>query len=194
MTDRRQYIQIDTFTSRIENSLPCSVVQGSKLSATSYTLYTNKITLLYTLMETDHYEQITGLKTTDDIDIDHIIINYVDDSTNIISSDNKDKLQRYIDPYYILLTNYYNINYLKINSDKSTLLVTTRPCNTHISKDMKLTAGDYTIEQSDRIKILGLYFTNGLDNGPNVSKVIQKVNFRINILSKIIKLTNTETS
>ena len=56
LTDRRQYVQIDTFTSTIENSLPCSVVQGSKLSATLYTLYTNEITLLYTLMGTDYYE------------------------------------------------------------------------------------------------------------------------------------------
>jgi len=90
LTDRRQYEQIDIFTSTIENSLPCSVVQGSKLSATLYTLYTNEITLLYTLMGTDYYEQITGLKKIIDFDIDHIIINYVDDSTNIISSDNKD--------------------------------------------------------------------------------------------------------
>ena len=44
LTDRRQYVKIDTFSSRIENSLPCSVVQGSKLSATLYKLYTNKIT------------------------------------------------------------------------------------------------------------------------------------------------------
>ena len=106
LTDRRQYVQIDTFKSTIENSLPCSVVQGSKLSATLYTLYTNEITLLYTIMGTDYYEQITGLKTNDDFDIDHIIINYVDDSTNIISSGNKDQLQTYIDKYYILLTHY----------------------------------------------------------------------------------------
>ena len=116
LTDRRQYVQIDTFTSRTDDSLPCSVVQGSKLSLTLYTLYTNEITSLHKIMGTDDYEQITGLKTDQDFDIDHIIINYVDDSTNIISSDNSDQLQRYIDQYYILLTNYYDINYLEINS------------------------------------------------------------------------------
>ena len=57
-----------------------------------------------------------------------------------------------------------------------------------------MTAGDYIIEQSDKIKILGLYFTNGLDNGPNISKIIQKVNYRVNILRKITKLTNIKTS
>ena len=63
-----------------------------------------------------------------------------------------------------------------------------------MTNDIKLTAGDYMIQQSDKIKILGLYFTNGLDNGPNVTKIIQKVNYRINVLNKIIKLTNTKTS
>ena len=92
----------------------------------------------------------------------------IKDSTNIISSYNIDQLQQYIDQYYILLTNYYGINYLKINSDKSTLLVTTRPINRPLTKDFRLTAGDYVIEQSDKIKILGLYFTNGLDNEPNI--------------------------
>ena len=69
-------------------------------------------------MGTKDYELITGHKTKDDFDIDHIIINYVDDLTNILSSYNIEQLQTYIDQYYILLTNYYNINYLKINSDK----------------------------------------------------------------------------
>ena len=67
------------------------------MSVTLYTLYTKEITLLHTLMETDHYEQITGLKEMTDFDIDHIIINYVDDSTNIISTNNKDQLKTYID-------------------------------------------------------------------------------------------------
>ena len=145
LTDRRQFVQIDTFTSKTEDSLPCSVVQGSKLSSTLYTLYTNEITTLHKIMGTDDYELITGQKTDYDLDIDHIIINYVDDSTNIISSNDCDQLQKYIDKYYILLTHYYDINYLKINSDKSTLLVTTRPCYRHLTQDIRLTARDCII-------------------------------------------------
>ena len=72
--------------------------------------------------------------------------------------------------------------------------MTTKPNNRHMTKDITLTAGDNVIEQSDRIMILGLYFTNGLDNEPNVSKMIQKVNYRIIILGKITKFTNTKTS
>ena len=35
----------------------CSVVQGGKLSGTQYTLYTNEIPLLHTLMTTDIYKK-----------------------------------------------------------------------------------------------------------------------------------------
>ena len=96
-----------------------------------------------------------------DNDIDHIIMNYVDNSTNIISSTSTQQLQQYIDKYYLLLEHYYNINYLKINTDKSTLLVTAKPHNRTYSNDLRLTSGDHIIDQSDKIKILGVYFTNG---------------------------------
>ena len=65
-------------------------------------------------MGTDFYIHITGQQDITYTDIDHIIINYVDDSTNIISSTDIQQLQTYIDKYYILLTYYYEINYLKI--------------------------------------------------------------------------------
>ena len=87
------------------------------LSATLYTLYTNEITQLDTLMGTDYYTQITGQQDITYTDIDHIIINYVDESTNIVSSTDIKHLQTYINKYYILRTYYYKINFLKINGD-----------------------------------------------------------------------------
>ena len=63
-----------------------------------------------------------------------------------------------------------------------------------MTKDIKLTAGDYVIDQSDKIKILGIYYTSGLDNQPNINMIIQRVNYRISILGKIIKSTNKKTS
>ena len=72
--------------------------------------------------------------------------------------------------------------------------MTTRPQNRHLTKELKLTAGDYVIEQSDKIKILGIYYTCGLDNEPNINKIIQRVNYRINTLNKLTKYTNVKTS
>ena len=46
LCDRKQFVVLDTFKSKILPSLQCSVIQGSKLSSLLYILYTNEIPLL----------------------------------------------------------------------------------------------------------------------------------------------------
>ena len=59
LTNRKQYTEIDTFKSNILESPQCSVIQGSKLSAVPYTLYTNKINTLHDLMDKPIFTQMT---------------------------------------------------------------------------------------------------------------------------------------
>ena len=47
LTDRKQYVSVDTFDSPVIDSLPCSVIQGSKLSSLLYIIYTNEIPYLH---------------------------------------------------------------------------------------------------------------------------------------------------
>ena len=47
LTDRKQYVEIETFKSKVLNSPPCSVVQGGKMSGLLYTIYTNEVPCLY---------------------------------------------------------------------------------------------------------------------------------------------------
>ena len=95
LSDRTQYIQIDTFKSESLNCPPCSVVQGSKLSVVLYTIYTNEIPLLHTLMSQDMFQKLTNTPTQQYNDIHHIAVNYVDDSTSTISSKTLTQLQTY---------------------------------------------------------------------------------------------------
>ena len=60
LTNRKQYTEIDTFKSNILDSPQCSVIQGSKLSAILYTLYTNEVTTLYKLMYKPIFTKMTG--------------------------------------------------------------------------------------------------------------------------------------
>ena len=53
LTNRKQFVEIDTKRSRLRKSLDCSVIQGSKLSGLLYTLYTNEIPQLHSLMHKD---------------------------------------------------------------------------------------------------------------------------------------------
>ena len=86
LSERSQYVAIDTFNSETMDCPLCSVVQGSKLSAVLYTIYTNEIPLLHTLMSQDIYYALTNTPTPTVNDIKHTTINYVDDSTSTISS------------------------------------------------------------------------------------------------------------
>ena len=43
------------------------------------------------------------------------------------------------------------------------------------TKDIIINAGKYIIKQSDKLKILGMYITSGLDHTPNVNNVISKL-------------------
>jgi len=52
---------------------------------------------------------------------------------------------------------------------------------------IQLTASEYTIYQSDHIKILGITYTKMFDNTKQLNMVISKVNYRLNILSDILK-------
>ena len=48
---------------------------------------------------------------------------YVDDTNNIISSKESKYIQPYIDGYFKLIENFYEINKLKINPEKSKIMV-----------------------------------------------------------------------
>ena len=53
LTNRKQFVEIDTNRSQIEISLNCSVIEGSKMSGLLYTVYTNEIPeipLIHTLI------------------------------------------------------------------------------------------------------------------------------------------------
>ena len=60
--DRQQFVQIDTFNSKIQPSPPCGCVQGSKFSGTIYALYTNEIPLLYKFMNNKWFKKLTNIK------------------------------------------------------------------------------------------------------------------------------------
>merc|ERR1711895_158322 len=140
------------------------------------------------------FQRLTNTPTQQYNNIQHATVNYVDDSTRTISSKTITQLQTYFHNYYKLLESYYNINFLKINPDKTKFIITCKPCYRHITKDVFIQAGTFIIEQSHKLKILGIYITNGLDQTPNVNNIISKVNHRINILNKITRYTNTKTS
>ena len=93
------------------------------MSGLLYTIYTNEIPLLHTLMNHDIFTNLTGLPKTISTNIEHNTVNFVDDSTNIISTNNSTEIQNYINKFYSLLEAVYNINKSIINQDKTELMI-----------------------------------------------------------------------
>merc|ERR1712240_252021 len=178
LTNRQQFVSIDSFDSDLLQCLPCSVMQGSKLSSLLYSIYKNEIPRLNRLMDNTNYNDITQTNMTNNYTkTRHDTINYVDDSTNIISDIDHDILQDYINDFYRLLEVYYDINKLKINADKSKILVICKPTHSTVKF----------------IKILGIYYTKTFDNTRNVNNIISKVNYRLNTLNNILSIAPYKT-
>ena len=113
LTDRKQYVSIDSMNSDILPSPQCSCIQGSKMSSLLYIIYTNEIPLLSKIMHSNTLTTLTGNQPyTNDNDINTFTIQYVDDSTNMISSKDISVLQEYINTFFLLLESYYDINKL----------------------------------------------------------------------------------
>ena len=69
-------------------------------------------------MNNDLYTKITGGNSKIEYEgIEHKIIQYVDDTNNVISSNKVENLQPYIDGYFKLIEGFYYINKLKINPE-----------------------------------------------------------------------------
>ena len=78
---------------------------------------------LYKLLNNTLYTTITGQNIIKFKNIQHLTINFVDDSNNVITFNDQNQLKTYLESYYKLLHSFYNINKLTINPDKTNLLL-----------------------------------------------------------------------
>ena len=111
--------------------------------------------------------------------INNLVIQYVDDSTNLISSKNINELNSYIEKYFNILENYYELNKLTLNSDKTKFMIICKPNLRKDTINIQVKTTSYIIEQSNKVKILGMYITTGLCNSANINNIISKVNYRL---------------
>merc|ERR1711954_30905 len=111
-------------------------------------------------------------------------------TNNIICGNNIKEIENYTNAYFKLIECFYTINKLKLIPDKTWLMVVCRPNRRDEVKNFVLKAGDYIIEQKDKIKVLGIFFTSGLTNHVNISNIISKVNFRMYSMREAFKFSS----
>ena len=182
--DRRQYVSIDSMESELKDACESSCIQGSKMSSLLYVLYTNEIPFLSNLMNTELYSRITNTNDIIQSSVKCYTIQYVDDSTNMLSTKNIDQLQNYVDKYFKLLENYYNINKLSLNQEKSKYMIICKPSMRAKCSNLVMKTTNHIIEQANKIKVLGIFISSSLSNIPTINNIIFKVNFRLYTLKK----------
>merc|ERR1712240_539864 len=181
------------YRSEIQQSNDCSIIQGSKLSGILYTIYTNKIPMIDTLMKDEIFNKITGYPKIYTKEIEHSTINFVDDSTNLIITKDPTKLQTYLNNFYILLQKVHHTNKLIINQEKTELMLICNNKDRKTTRNIQMYADKYRVKQVEKIKILGFHIQSNLHNDAQVAKTIANINNRIYNIKKLGNKTKFET-
>ena len=117
--------------------------------------------------------------------IRHHITNYVDDNSNIIGFKNHEYMKTYLENYFILLERYYNINKVKLNNDKTKLVIFYKNSMENFFKNFTFKAGGDIIENKFSIKILGTIIQADLKFDKMVNKLSSELHNRIFNIRKL---------
>ena len=105
---------------------------------------------------------------------------YVDDSSNVVGTNSRSEMKQYTEQFMTLLESFYSANKLKINSEKTTFMLT----KTEEKKrrlEINLTNGD-VIKDDLAIKLLGWWTTPNGSMNHHIDKIRGKVFFELSKL------------
>ena len=111
------------------------------------------------------------------------ITNFADDNTPFTSANNIDDLIDSLEKASSSLFKWFKGNLFKGNPDKCRLLVST-------NEKTKINTGEFSIENSDYEKLLGVKIDNKLTFGCHVSDMCKKANRKNNALARIAPFIN----
>merc|ERR1712240_497719 len=168
-------------------------IQGSKLLGILYTIYTNEIPMIHTLMNDEIFTTIMGNAIIDTKEIEHLTVNFVDDSTNLIISKDTTKLQTYLNNFYILLQKVYHTNKLIINQEKTELMIICKNKDRKTTRNIQMYADKYRVKQVEKVKILGFQIQSNLHNDAQITKTISNINNRLYNIKKLGSQTKFKT-
>ena len=164
------------------------------MSTILYLIYTNEVPLLHNLMKDKEWTVRNVGKEPESYDaIQHETISFIDDSNSIIMFDNPEDAQRYIEDFFQLLQIYYSDMRLALNTDKTTLMVVSRPNLSRYKHMIKLEDVKETIRPKAQIKMLGWLQNERMDQSTNLSASISAVNMILTKLKPIEEHLNEKT-
>ena len=163
-------------------ALSAGVPQGSILGPLFYVLYTND--LPETIFEASHHNSQDGLKTH--CDSCGSLVCFADDSTYCVSEVDLEVLERKLNEKYTILANYMADNKLKLNSDKTHLLImATDQRRKHTNLDIIIKTESEDIKPINSEKLLGVKIQDNLKWKSHVLNLLKQLNTRLYAIRKI---------
>merc|ERR1712240_391196 len=144
-------------------------------------------------MHKEIFTKLTDQQLTTSKSIEHNTINFFDDSTNIISTKNASEIQDYLNQFYLLFKAVYNINKLKINNDKTLLMIICKRRFRANTKNIQMVAKGHKVKQVQHVKILGYIIRRNLQNDRQINKTISNINNRLFNIKKLGNKSTFET-
>ena len=193
LSGRTQSVYIDgSFSSFLP--VEVGVPQGSILGPLCYVLFTND--LPETVLETRSHVHWSHM-TTHCAECGGLCC-FADDSTFSVSSSDQDILTQKLSDGYSILADYMTNNCLKLNDDKTHLLVmTTTQKQRLLNMEVQINTRAEVIKPIKYEKLLGIFIQDDLkwsEYIQNIDKsLIKQLNTRVNALTMISKVASFKT-
>lgn len=118
---------------------------------------------------------------------DHDAINFVDDLSNCIGCKNEKDLDNYIKKYVIFLLFYYGSNILKLNDDKTDILIMNSQYRRPISI---MTSNNKIIFNAPQIRILGIFSNDSNNMSSQKSFISRNMMYKLSKFKPALEVTN----
>ena len=109
-----------------------------------HTICTYEVPVLQNILTNQDVCDTIGSHFNEKLPVKHDAVNFVDDSNSAITADPDISIQDYTNNYFKLLKIYYNSQKMKINTDKTQLLVCSMPRFMDQIKDTEIQTPDHT--------------------------------------------------
>jgi Reverse transcriptase (RNA-dependent DNA polymerase) len=177
LTDRSQYVKLDTFSSKQQ---PCKsgVPQGSLLGSLLFTIYVSPVASLLSHLGVNQHQ-------------------YADDTQLFISISQSSALANLhtLQSALAVLSQGFSLNSLSQNPDKSdAILLSTHRRNSTLSNISHINVAGSTVPLSDSIKLLGVTLDKSLTFNKHVNLVSQSCYYHMKTLRHIRHCLDNHTT